>query len=317
MQKSARRRVYSIGVVVTSAAALAVGLWRGGVSPADSRSTAVGAAPQAPVVPAAALAPVAAADAARAPVASGEPRPTYLALGDSIAFGYSPLIDPSDDSNFVGYPSAVGAATSRKVVNAACPGETSSGFVSLTGVDNGCRTFRAQHSLHADYDGTQLEFAIEFLRSHPDTNLVTLGIGANDLLHCQRSTADQCNSELTETLRTYRANLIEILGRLREVYDGKLVLVNYYSVDYRSLKYTGAFDKLNAVMAQVAADRRASVADTFTAFANHDPESGNSCAAGLLITMPHRCDIHPTAAGRHLLATTVTRTVRATAVSRA
>jgi hypothetical protein len=39
--------------------------------------------------------------------------------------------------NFIGYPDYVGRALEFTTVNAACPGEATSGFLSLTGADNG------------------------------------------------------------------------------------------------------------------------------------------------------------------------------------
>ena len=35
---------------------------------------------------------------------SGQHQHEYLALGDSVPFGFSPLVDPRVASNFVGYP---------------------------------------------------------------------------------------------------------------------------------------------------------------------------------------------------------------------
>src|SRR5438128_11800818 len=66
---------------------------------------------------------------------------TYLALGDSVAFGYDPTITAPSPAKFTGYPEIVAEiahlSKSKKEVNAACPGETSSS--SLIGwPDNGC-----------------------------------------------------------------------------------------------------------------------------------------------------------------------------------
>ena len=36
---------------------------------------------------------------------------SYLALGDSVPFGFSPLKNPSDAANFIGYPEIVARAT--------------------------------------------------------------------------------------------------------------------------------------------------------------------------------------------------------------
>ncbi len=71
----------------------------------------------------------------------------YLALGDSVAFGY--IRDAGfayvNAENFVGYPDYVAAALSFTETSASCPGEATTGFISLTGADNGCRPFRASY----------------------------------------------------------------------------------------------------------------------------------------------------------------------------
>jgi hypothetical protein len=75
---------------------------------------------------------------------------SYLALGDSLAFaliaadGFA-YVNPN---NFVGYPDYVGGDLRLDTANAACPGETSGSFISPTGVDIGCRIFRANFPLH-------------------------------------------------------------------------------------------------------------------------------------------------------------------------
>src|SRR5689334_25258368 len=79
----------------------------------------------------------------------------YLALGDSVAFGTSPLLDPSNPNNFVGYPEVVAHFLDLNLTNASCPGEASGGFISLTGVDNLCRPYRHAFHLHTDYSTSQ------------------------------------------------------------------------------------------------------------------------------------------------------------------
>lgn len=58
----------------------------------------------------------------------------YLALGDSVTFGYeeagvTPPPDYHDAGSFVGYPEQLARALHVKVTNAACPGETSASLV--------------------------------------------------------------------------------------------------------------------------------------------------------------------------------------------
>src|ERR671932_524928 len=77
--------------------------------------------------------------------AESEPAPEYLALGDSVAFGYRvvPLQDYTQPTNFVGYPERLAQLLGLHLTNAACPGETTSSFISSSGPDNGCRLYRA------------------------------------------------------------------------------------------------------------------------------------------------------------------------------
>src|SRR5712692_858675 len=86
----------------------------------------------------------------------------YLALGDSVAFGYSPLADPTNAGNFIGYPTPVAAALKETLTNASCPGETSSHFINLTGSDNVCGPWRFNFPLHVAYSTAQLDFADGF-----------------------------------------------------------------------------------------------------------------------------------------------------------
>ena len=135
--------------------------------------------------------------------AAGEPsradhESLYLAIGDSVAFGFNPLLNFANSDNFVGYPEALARRLDLHLTNASCPGETSGGFISFSGTDNGCRGYRFGVSgvhppfpLHVNYSSTQLDFAVAFLKSHPNTRLVTLDIGANDLFVLQ----NQCKGD--------------------------------------------------------------------------------------------------------------------------
>src|SRR5262249_37795251 len=68
---------------------------------------------------------------------------TYLALGDSVAFGYVPsqaVPPPNYQSahSLVGYPEDVAQALSIRVSNASCPGETTESMLVAGVVSNGC-----------------------------------------------------------------------------------------------------------------------------------------------------------------------------------
>ena len=57
----------------------------------------------------------------------------YLAVGDSPAFGFNPLVSPADADNYVGYPDFVAESLGDTLTNAAGPGETSSHFTDGAG----------------------------------------------------------------------------------------------------------------------------------------------------------------------------------------
>ena len=67
-----------------------------------------------------------------------------------------------------------------------------------------------------------------------EVDLVTVQIGANDAFICQRTTADRCSSqaELQTLAQTVQTNLDRILKALREQYDGQIVVVTYYALNY-------------------------------------------------------------------------------------
>jgi lysophospholipase L1-like esterase len=248
---------------------------------------------------------------------------TYLALGDSVAFGLNPTLlkdPPPPASTFVGYPEVIAYVEnlyqSNKEVNAACPGETSGSFIASGVPDYGCNSMGPQEQpayktwagLHTNYPGTQLSFAVSQLKANPHINLITLGIGSNDVLLALRL----CNNDLAcvgsqmpTILQTYAANLAYILQSIRGTgYKGTIVLVGYYSPSADLIPIAQA---LNSTMLTVGANFRTIYADGFTAFQTVAiPYGGDVCKAGLLIHLDATtCDIHPSPLGRNVLAVTV------------
>jgi len=145
---------------------------------------------------------------------------SYLALGDSVPFGFNPLVNAANAGNFVGYPEIVAKRLSLEDVNATCPGEATGGFLSLTGTDNVCRPYRAAFPLHVSYSGTQMDFALNYLATHKHTRLVTLTLGANDYFRFLKDCAvgptfGTCALGFTGMLATMQANLSTIFSRIR------------------------------------------------------------------------------------------------------
>jgi lysophospholipase L1-like esterase len=250
------------------------------------------------------------------PVAQVRGEPDYLALGDSIAFGYrpAPWADYRNPANFSSYPEDLAAVLKMSVVNAACPGETSASMINPRAPSNGCETnargapgYRAKFPLHVSNRGSQLSFAVQYLRRHPDTPLVTLGIGANDLFRCQELTADHCGgSDLIPTLAQVTSNLDVILGALRNQghYRHTVVVLTYYANKYYDPASVTPIEALNAAMAGPAARSGAVLADGFAAFRAAEARAGgDTCATGLRVKLASGgCDLHPTPLGDQVLA---------------
>jgi lysophospholipase L1-like esterase len=247
----------------------------------------------------------------------------YLALGDSVPFGFrpagaTPTPDYLDARSFVGYPSYVAHRLRLRLSNATCPGETTASLMTPGAQSNGCENsvgspvgYRTAYPLHVDYRGTQLDYALHYLRTHHRTRLVTIMVGANDLFICQQTTSDQCTgSDFAATVTQVGSNLGDILGALRRHYHHRLVVVDY-SLDYGDAAGTAAITALDGALAAAAAAHHAVVADGFGAFQKAAAAyGGDSCAAGLLVPLADgSCDVHPTAKGHHVLARAVLRAV--------
>jgi lysophospholipase L1-like esterase len=239
----------------------------------------------------------------------------YLALGDSVSFGYITQAgyEYRNPENFIGFPQYVGEALGMTPTNAACPGETSAGFSSVIGADNGCRPFRTSFPLHTRYSGTQLAFATAFLKAHPNTKLVTIQLGANDafLLESKCKNDPMCIAAGLPALLTAVGNNMDRIYRTLEAshFHGRLVVVNYYSLDYGDAAATATTRLLNQAITSHAQADGAIVADAFTAFQHAAASAaGHTCAAGLLNASPgdqFTCDVHPSQSGQELLAKAV------------
>jgi lysophospholipase L1-like esterase len=247
---------------------------------------------------------------------------SYLALGDSVTFGY--IVNAGYEyyypANFVAYGDYDGLTFGLNLVNSSCPGETTGSFLSFAAPDNGCHEYRANFPLHVVYaslHSPQYAFATGFLRLNPATPLVTIMLGANDLFLLE----EQCNGNpqcilagAPQVFATAEANMAQILAGLRGTgYTGPIIIVNYYSNDYSNQFDTELIAGLNQAITAPASQYGAVVADVFTAFQNaasNQFAQGNTCVAGLLNpnnpqTSPPTCDVHPSQLGHKLISSVI------------
>lgn len=187
--------------------------------------------------------------------AANEKNYTYLALGDSVAFGFDPTVLPPfatavpGPDAFTGYPERAADVLkllkSNKLSNASCPGETSDSFVTFGARDLGCNwsgpqgqpPWKPTIGLHTNYTGSQMDFVLNQLKANKHINLVTLSIGGNDLSIVQKDCELSSNGDSGaftecvrrklffepapgvvlpgELLQAYASNLTQILTRIR------------------------------------------------------------------------------------------------------
>ena len=258
------------------------------------------------------------------PAWAGPPAPhhdgagTYLALGDSVPFGYiggQPFAFYNDITHFTGYPEIVARHEHLRLLNASCPGETTDSFIDVAAISNGCTNragvpggYRDAHPLHVQYASraqSQLQYAVAALRAHPHTTLVSIMLGANDGFLCQAAKTCLTTAGEQALAAHVRSNLSTILRTLRTAggYHGQIVVVTYYALNYADQAGVTGTLILNSGIARAALANRASVASGFLAFlpvAVADG-GGDTITAGLV----YPGDVHPTPEGQALLARAV------------
>jgi lysophospholipase L1-like esterase len=247
----------------------------------------------------------------------GRPQLSYLALGDSLAFGYSeakfdelyPEENPADyDTGYVddfakllklGDPGL-------QAINDGCPGETTESFI------HGPCAYQLEFPLHHPYVGgptsSQLSDALAYLSAHPGAvNPITIDIGANDALGviegtCKREVA--CVAKEAPALFAHiGANLGLILADLRGAAPhATIVVLGLYNPFGEKLTGGDALTAdLNEVMSKVAATVGARFADPLPVF--NPPGALEEPTICLLTNMCTPLeDIHPTTLGYAVLA---------------
>jgi lysophospholipase L1-like esterase len=164
------------------------------------------------------------------------PKSYYLALGDSITYGYQALkaqaILPPSAFN-PGYVDVFGARLREiqpgiTTINYGCPGESTESFV--TGP---CIWTQVGRQLHDTFSGSQLQAAVAFLRAHPgEVCPITLTLWGNDFpkllgpctlngqidLTCVRDAAPGFTSELVKRISS-------ILDQLRSAAPNAEIIV--------------------------------------------------------------------------------------------
>lgn len=209
---------------------------------------------------------------------------TYLALGDSLAYGYHraqfeseyPNVNPANYHQ--GYVNDFGAVLKLwnpklQIINDGCPGETTETFINGPGAPyTGAYCAGGPTGtpfpyvwLHHPYTtDSQLSDAVAILKANPNVNPITLDIGANDLLQflpreCGFPLAFTCSeAQVGAEFAHIAGNVYEILATLHAAApNAQIVLMGVYNAYPAVTKPEGNGDKLitafNAAEASVAA----------------------------------------------------------------
>jgi len=218
---------------------------------------------------------------------------TYLALGDSLAYGYhqAQFQEELKTKGFVeaknfndGYVDDFGATLKLvnpklQIVNDGCPGETTETMIKGSGVfgpefcaggPTGSPFPKA--FLHHSYPGTQLEDALAIAKE-PGVGTITLDIGANDILQflshtCGFPATFTCSqAQIEAEIGHVTANVGFILAQLRAAApEAKIIFVSQYNPYPTVLKPEGTGDAtveaLNGALKSVAANYGVGFANT-------------------------------------------------------
>ena len=228
------------------------------------------------------------------------PKKYYLALGDSLAFGYQPDLD-----FFQGYVDDFYSNLRRHgvehLVNLGCFAESSSTFI------NGkCPVWYLRKQW---YSGSQLNAALSFLHSHKgQVSPVTLDIGANNLQrdvntsNCTVSPnfdADlaRLDKDLTTVILTKLKQALTVNGKL----TGNIALMNYYN-PYQNIcpKQEAYIQKFNQHLAHDV-EGFGVISDVYSAFGGSKTPNPNICSYTWMCSRIFH-DIHPTSKGYSVIA---------------
>lgn len=244
------------------------------------------------------------------------PKATYLALGDSLGFGFQPSGDFTHGyaDDFFQNLHSQGTQT---LENLSCNGETT-----VTMINGNCID-KVQNKV--PYQGAQLSAAVAFLNAHPgQVSPVTLDVGAdNFLLHndvnssnspnCTVNTTQfnsdlaQVDSDLTNTILPELTAALTVNGQR----TGDLIIPNYYDpLQNLCPNLVSLSQEVNAHIASDASGFGVIVVDIFTAFGGPaTPNPNLPTLTWITSNFPQFEAIHPRSAGYQVMATTIEQTV--------
>ena len=245
---------------------------------------------------------------------TSSPRSYYLALGDSITYGFQPTkakpgARPSDFDT--GYVDVVAArlrklSSGLQVVNYGCPGEST-----MTFSRGGCPAFADRVRLHDTFHGSQLEAALTFLKAHPgEVSPITLTLFGNDRLPLL---LDTCKGKVAcvrkrgpAAIAAFGSRLTSIVRQLRAAAPtAEIIVTGAWNPDPgQTAALKDIYRSLEASIVRAAAASHARVATMLPVLNPPAKTQARLCALTFICS---KGDPHPTDAGYRAMADAVLR----------
>ena len=256
----------------------------------------------------------ASAASASPPLHLTPPKSYYLALGDSIAYGFQTskaLADLPPDAFSTGYVDLFAARLAQlrpriAMVNYSCPGESTTSFLLP------CIWKTSGHALHNDYPGSQFGAALAFLATHRGkVSPITLSLNGNDinafLQTCPPGDLACIQTSAPAAIAAYQARLTSILRHLHAAApDAEIIVVGAYDPNIGAFAFADPlFTQLNQAQRAAAATVRARFADPFPIFNPQGDPAAETTAICTLTLLCSQGDGHPSDAGYRALADVV------------
>ncbi len=231
------------------------------------------------------------------------PKTFYMALGDSLAYGFQPNLDFSHGYADYFYQDLKNHGT-RYLADLGCNGETSTSMINGTCSLPELRKY--------PYLGSQLSAAVAYLHLYAGhVSPVTLDIGANDIDHdLNSSTCAIDTTQFASHIATLDYNLTHVIlpqlvaaMTINGHMTGDLLVMNYY--DPLQNKCPNTIPYVQTLNQHIQADTQgvAHLVDVFDAFGGASVPNPNICAYTWICSKyPYLLAIHGTDTGYGVIA---------------
>jgi lysophospholipase L1-like esterase len=230
------------------------------------------------------------------------PQSYYLALGDSMAYGFQPTKADAPASTIkTGYVDLFAARLRKlsskiKVVNYGCPGEST-----VTFTRGGCDWLKHGGKLHDAFRGSQLNAALSLLRAHPGkVSPITVTLWGADL----PLPLSQNAKRAPRAIASFASRFSTILRQLRAASPtAEIIVTGAWNPEADRLAHSEPlYRSVDAAIKRAATASRVRVANMFAALNGTGNVTTQQARICRLTFICSKGDPHPTNAGYRAMA---------------